>query len=246
MNRKLLFVLIALMAALVLPLGIVLADSIKPFSASGAITQTNSGTTAAPIAFSATQQSLSPLTYAGFAAQLPYGASTPGQMTTGQGFTGSLTASDWGALKSAAGTITHNSWFTADTSALAQPGDTTALVGVAWGTFQLSKGKGNAVAAGYEAIINGSLTLDPTCPNMLSVSVNDVGGWQVAPGSATGSFKQVNGGSLVVNASGCLFSEQATLSLTGVRGGDDDDKGDKHDKDDGPNHGNKDSGHHDD
>ncbi len=51
-------------------------------------------------------------------AKLIIAEDTPGLLTPGQTFSGTLTRSDWEALEQAKVAIVHNSWFTADLPAL--------------------------------------------------------------------------------------------------------------------------------
>ena len=222
MKRKL--ILAAVAVALVLGLvtaGTALAKGLKEFVASGAIEQTAPGSPLVPAPLSSVEPFVPPEMYGDVVYTLEAygGADTPGMLTEGQFFEGSLTDSNWGAVKKADVEVAHNSWWTADF-------ETGELVGLAWGTFDLSKGKGNALTGGYAAVIQGWIWPDPTtCPTTrgnLYVSVTDTGGWQLVPGSTSGAYKQVSGGGdLTVTASGCLRDEAATIEVAGVRGKDD-------------------------
>ena len=148
----------------------------------------------------------------------------PGRLTTGQEFEGSIDSSEWSALKKADVGVDHSSFITFADGVLDFAGGVEPIVGVAFGTFDLEKGKGNTVAGGYVASVVGLLTFNPTCsvdPVLgvpASVTVVDTGGIAVA--SSHGAYKQLGGSiGLEVTASGCLGSESATFELTGIRNG---------------------------
>ena len=226
-------------------MGTALADDGGPFSASGGLSQTDPGAPAPGTLSGAlvlgAPADLVGLVAAGLEASIPLppgaGVFVPGLLAPGQEFEGKLSKNKslttWEELREADVDIHHNSWTTFDPALLVSPG-VALLVGVAWGTFNVSND--DAVTGTYGAVIGGTVTVDPSCPGTgLFVDVSDAGGWVVLPGSAEGDYKQIDpaGGGLLITAEGCLFDESAVFSITGVIVDDnDEDDGDDDDDDD--------------
>ena len=228
-KRITIFSLVALLLMAALP-GVAFA-AFSGFTAGGAITQTDPGTSST-VVLEAARSAVSPGLFGFVESNLPYGAFTPGSLNPGQRFKGELTASDWAPLQGAEIKVKHNSWFTADLSLLAtQPA--TPLIGLAWGTFE-AESNDDELEAAYEALILGQLALAPGCASGLSVIVSDAGGFSVL--EAEHQYEAMAPqGQLTVFASGCLFEENASFSISGYVDNDasqSDDDGDDDDDDD--------------
>lgn len=169
-------------------------------------------------------------------------ADTSGLLTPGQVFTGQLTESDWEPVRDATVTVSHNSWFTADVPTLLSDATVqeTRLIGLAWGTFDLTKGE-DFYQASYALLIGGplggKLALDPSCaasqllggaaggpglPNLevraAIVNLTDRGDFTAGPAAARGLYQRIGSeGVATVTASGCLGEEVATFAVTTVR-----------------------------
>ncbi|MFQ6028913.1 MAG: hypothetical protein ACE5Q6_15625 [Dehalococcoidia bacterium] len=167
---------------------------------------------------------------------------TPGFLTPDQGFTGQLTDSDWEPVQDATVTIAHNSWFTAQVLTLLADSslNETPLIGLAWGTFDLTKGE-DFYQGSYALLIGGplggQLVLDSSCAanealgstigavlgqqvevRAAIVNLTDRGDFTGGPAAARGIYRRIGSeGTLTVTAEGCLGSEVATFSVTTVR-----------------------------
>ncbi len=220
MSRRLITALTMALLAVGALTGTVLAATLTPFVAQGTLDQ----------------QSTNPSVVTTVAAAQPYvpadlyntvlgivGPSTPGNLTTGQVFTGSIDVTDWDDLEDADVTVNQNSWFTADVASLFPPISTPAVpgIGLAWGTLTAGEDD-DSVTAGYAAVIQSQVFINPACfnpatnPYALALNIVDLGGWAVQ--DADGDLRAVNpaGGALTVYASGCLYDENATFEITGA------------------------------
>ena len=225
MRKK--FVVIGLAALLlmaVVPTMVLAASKQKAFSASGALVQTGAGDTTQPVLAgdaAAAAPAMAQGFFAGLFATTPIGPSTPGATRLDQAFKGRLSQSTFGALRKSRVSVNQNSWLTVDPSS-------GAAAGVAWGSFDLVKGRANTLTGTYAASIAGFVVPDSavgaTCASGLFVNVTDVGIWEVDEESLAGSFQELSStgllGGLAVQASGCLGEEQASFSVAGVRGAD--------------------------
>ena len=212
----------------------------SPFSASGALELTSPGAgSAAPLSEArpfAPRELYNPLA-------LLLGEDTPGFLTPGQSFAGTMTDSDWETLEGAAVIVAHNSWFTADVPTLLTDPDIkeTPIVGLAWGTFSLDSEKGDYYQGSYALLLGGAeggtLAIDPSCgPNptlgaaissLLGVEtevraaikdLTDTGDFTSGPTPASGEFQKiVEVGTLVVSTEGCLGDEMAQFSVSSFR-----------------------------
>ena len=177
---------------------------------------------------------------------LPFAESnTPGLLTPGQVFTGQLSESDWEPVRGATVSIANNSWFTADILTLLSDAtvNETRLLGLAWGTFDLTKGD-DFYQGSYSLLIGGplggELALDTSCaisdglgaavgamlsqglPEMEArvaiVNLTDRGDFIAGPAAARGRYQRIGSeGVVTVTASGCLGDEVATFTVTTVR-----------------------------
>lgn len=195
-------VVLAIAAALVIP-AVALAKGGKAFSATAQLVQTASGT---PIE-----------TVSSGVPGFPDGI--PGLLTTGQAFEGAVVDTDWERFKKADLVVYHNSFITlpGGVEDLFDDG-TAALVGSAWGSFEIERGKKGAkvFSGNYLAGISGTLTFAPSCP----VSVFGVGVWvDVTDEGFWKADSTDGGGGLLVTASGCLGQETASTTVWGVYGG---------------------------
>jgi hypothetical protein len=231
MRKK--FVIVGLLALfLIAALPSVAFAAARSFTATADLTQTNPGTGPMPATAADAAPYLTPVGapfYDGLVAVLPWGDLTPGVMNLGQEFQGTL-QSKVGALKGAKVVVGQNSWLTAD--------ELGNVYGVAWGSFSLSKGRGNSLTGLYGASMSGLVGFNPACATGLEVQVVDVGVWVEYPeSSATGSFKKIDPtgavSDLVVEAFGCIGEESAVAIINGTFGndrGDRDDRGDRGDR----------------
>jgi len=168
---------------------------------------------------------------------------TPGFITPGQAFTGRLTNSDWEPARDASVYIAHHSWFTADVPVLlADPEvNETRLIGLAWGTFDLSRGEADFYQGSYALLIGGplggKLVLQDSCPADATLSaaisrelerevtvraaiagLTDRGDFSAGPAAARGSFRGIGPeGTVTVTADGCLGAEVATFAVVTER-----------------------------
>ena len=152
---------------------------------------------------------------------------TPGIRTLNHEFSGTLTDSNWGAIKNSDVQVTQNSWYTAPLGLLGAPDGlggiitSVPMVGVAWGSFELSKGEGNSASGAYAAVITGSVSIDgSTCAvGAPGIDIVDLGVWVDAGGHGALGKIDSNGalGDLVVTAIGCFGGEQAAVTVNGTR-----------------------------
>jgi hypothetical protein len=204
----------------------VLAGSV-PFSASGLLDQTGTGTGTGgvgsdPVGVKAAKAAAPEIAQA-FFDELSHdhliSKHSQGVLTEGQPFEGMLTRSDWGALDESDIVVSQNSWFTADPV-------TGEVVGVAWGTFDITKGSGNDLGGEYAAFIRGVIGPDylfgAECDGSgLFVRVNDEGIWKVDPSKVSGAYEKLGPtgmlGDFKARAAGCLGDEKAILVINGER-----------------------------
>ena len=115
-------------------------DRTRPFSASGTLELTSEGSgSASPL--SEAKPLVPNELYDSLA--LLVGEDTPGFLTPGQSFAGTMSDSNWNALNGVPITVHHNSWFTADIPALLTAPNISeaSTVGLAWDTFSLDSGE---------------------------------------------------------------------------------------------------------
>ena len=238
MRRKLLVIGLAALMLMALVPGVALAKT-KLFSASGTLEQTFSGI---PGGFVPAELAGAPAIAGPFIA--PF-TGFPGVLNNDQTFEGKLTQSTLGKLKKADIAVSQNSWFTFTDAA-------GSIAGAVWGTFDVSKGKGSTLTGAYAGSLTGALIPDILIPGVSCpipfpgvpgagtfVSVTDVGIWVVDPDSVHGSFKKLEStgapDDFVVNASGCLGSEVAIVTVNGIEADKDGDDNDEEDEDEDEN-----------
>jgi hypothetical protein len=212
------------------------------FSASGTLELTSAGS-GSPSPLSEARPFVPSELYNSLA--LLVGEDTPGFLTPGQSFSGTMTDSDWEPLDGVAVTVAHNSWFTADVPALLTDPNIseTPIVGLAWGIFSLDSGEGDYYQGSYALLLggaeSGALAIDPSCGpspalgaaagSLLGVGtevraaikdLTDTGDFTAGPAPATGDFQTIgDSGTLAVSAAGCLGQEVARFSVNSVREG---------------------------
>lgn len=228
------------------------------FSADGNLAQSYVGD---PVAVIPGVPGVAPVDYLASVAPDAYGVvqsefvpGTLGISTINQSFNGTIVNSGLSVLKGSDLSIVQNSWF--DLAATASG----TIDGVAWGTFDLKKGRGNSLSGSYAAKLDGMIVPDymagVACPDLstgassggMYISVTDIGDWtvtdargsfdKVAPGDQqafTNFFGQQLNGNAMGIASGCLGGEQATFTFLGTYGNGHGNQGD--------NHGANESGH---
>ncbi len=210
---------------LVLAIPLVAFAGTEPFSASGSLDQTGAGTGGVAAGYVSAQDAqndapdIAQAFFDGIYGSTPVDQNTDGFQTLDQPFDGQLFESNWKALDDADMVVSQNSWFTADP-------DTGEVVGVAWGTFDITKGSGNELAGEYAAFITGTVAesfyFGVDCPDSgLFVRVEDEGIWEVDETSVSGAYEKLGPlgmlGDFSARAAGCLGHERAIVTINGER-----------------------------
>lgn len=183
-----------------------------PFSATSELLQTDAGTSVITIS-----------------AGLPgFPDGIEGRLSTGQGFAGAVTDTDWDALAGSQLSVQpHNSFLTFLDGVPDFAGGEEQVVGVVFGVFSIQAGAG-MMASQYVMALSGRLVHDPVCQpdaslalipgfdGRVRVEVMDVGGWEVLHREGIFTSVAPQGEAMVV-AEGCLGVEAATITATGSR-----------------------------